>query len=259
MTTATPESPSAVLRLRQASARVRYYGHRCRCPMCGARLRRFLPHGKTYPVLEELDVVGGGRREQARCPVCRSIDRERLVHLYLREMTGVLTEPCRMLHVAPERNLGPLLAGLPHIDYLSADLDAPHAMVKMDLCDVPFEAGSFDVILCNHVLEHIPDDRRAMREVHRVLRPGGFAVVQTPISHTLAATREDLTVTDPQDRERVFGQKDHVRIYAKDYTDRLREAGFAVDVVAWLDEPKLATPGESAGLNPRELLYIARK
>ncbi len=130
-----------------------------------------------------------------------------------------------MLHVAPEGCLVALLKRSPYIEYVSADI-APYAMVQMDLTDIPFSDESFDVIYISHVFEHILDDRRAMREVHRVLRSGGWSILQVPINSE--TTYEDLSITQPEERERVFGQNDHVRIYGNDYYDRLAEAGFSV-------------------------------
>ena len=135
-----------------------------------------------------------------------------------------------MLHIAPERCIATRLHARKNIDYLSADLTPSWAMVHMDLTDIHFPAESFDVIYASHVLEHVPDDQLAMRELHRVLRCGGWAVLQVPIWRP--RTTEDPTVTDPAERERLFGQSDHVRMYGHDgvYEQRLREAGFDVSV-----------------------------
>jgi SAM-dependent methyltransferase len=143
----------------------------------------------------------------------------------------------RVLHVAPEPGLARRLRAL-DIDYLSVDLDSPHAMKRCDITAIPEPDGAFDVVICNHVLEHIPDDRQAMRELRRVLRPGGLAVLQHPV-YDRPDTYEDFSVVDPAERLRVFGQEDHVRIYGWDMLDRLRAAGFE-DIVApepWHDFP----------------------
>jgi SAM-dependent methyltransferase len=139
----------------------------------------------------------------------------------------VLTAPARVLHVAPEPCIGERLAAQPTIDYLSADLDASRAMVGMDLTHIELPDASFDVILASHVLEHIPDDVSAMRELRRVLRPGGRAILAVPMR---AVTSEDLSITDPEERRRVYGQDDHVRAYGRDgvFEQRLRAAGFDV-------------------------------
>jgi SAM-dependent methyltransferase len=189
------------------------------CPLCEATARRFRP-------------FGGGtiRRANARCPHCGSLERHRLIWLYLRNETDLLTgpEPKRMLHVAPEPALRRRLIGEPLIDYLSADLDPGLADVQMDITAIEFPAESFDVIYCSHVFEHVPDDARAMRELCRVLRPTGWAILQVPI--LLERTDEDLSLTDPEERLRRFAQRDHVRAYGPDYAERLRAAGFEVQL-----------------------------
>jgi hypothetical protein len=163
-----------------------------------------------------------------RCPKCTSLERHRSVWLFFQQRTNLLTEPVRMLHIAPEPATGPRVAALPNVQYLSADLDSDRAMVNFDLTDIPYPDGSFDAIFASHVLEHIPDDRRAMSEMCRVLAPGGWAVLLVPMFGP--NTREDFTIVDPAERERLFGQHDHVRMYGHDgeYERRLEEAGFEV-------------------------------
>ena len=141
-----------------------------------------------------------------------------------------------MLHIAPEKCIATRLRARKNIDYLSADIASPGAMVKMDITDIHFPAESFDVIYASHVLEHVPDDRKAMRELHRVLRRGGWAVLQVPVWRP--TTNEDPTVTDPNERERLFGQSDHVRMYGHDgeYERRLARAGFDVTVEPFVNE-----------------------
>jgi SAM-dependent methyltransferase len=146
-----------------------------------------------------------------------------------------------MLHVAPEYQLSRLFQEADCIDYLSADLSSPTAMVRMDITDIQYPDASFDVIYCSHVLEHVSDDQRAMRELHRVLQPGGWAILQVPISAD--ATFEDPTVTSPEAREELFGQDDHLRRYGPDYVDRLAAVGFSVSVDGFVRE-----------LNDREII-----
>lgn len=148
-----------------------------------------------------------------------------------------------MLHVAPERTFARKLGSVAGLDYLTADLVDPDAMVRLDVTDIPYPADSFDVICCSHVLEHVPDDRRAMREFFRVLAPGGWAVLNVPISAD--RTVEDPSVVDPAERERRFGQRDHVRRYGPDYRQRLQEAGFTTRVIT---APELVGPDEARRL-----------
>ncbi len=196
--------------------RVRYFGLSRYCPCCKAHLRKMVPYG-IVP------------RAEAKCPVCGSLERHRLILMYMKQRTDLFDgRPKKMLHVAPERQLARWFSECPSIDYLSADLLSSTAMVKMDITDIQYPDHTFDVIYCSHVLEHVPDDRRAMREFLRVLRPGGWAILQVPIMAD--RTIEDPTVTSPDERLRLFGQKDHVRRYGPDYANRLSESGFIVTV-----------------------------
>ena len=136
-----------------------------------------------------------------------------------------------ILHVAPDRVLAQRLAAVPGVYYAGGDLTAEFGPLRIDVTDLEFEDGSFDAVVCNHVLEHVPDDRGAMRELRRVLRPGGWALLQVPLDPNKAGTVEDPSVSDPQEMLRRFGQEDHVRIYGLDYADRLREAGFSVQLL----------------------------
>jgi SAM-dependent methyltransferase len=147
--------------------------------------------------------------------------------LYFKERTDLFTAPLRLLHVAPEVILERRLHPLPNLDYLSADLDSPVAMVQMDLTDIDMPDASFDAVYASHVLEHIPDDVKAMSEIHRILRPGGWAILQVPIFGK--TTREDV-IEDDDERTKAYGQPDHVRMYGHDgvYADRLRSVGFDV-------------------------------
>ena len=216
----------------------RFAGWGVRCPICGRRARRFAPyHG----------------RERAQCVHCRSLERHRALWLWLRRR---IPADATVLHVAPEEGIAARLRSLP-IDYVSTDLESPLAMRNDDITALPDPDGSFDIVICNHVLEHIPDDRSAMREIYRVLRPGGFAVLQHPIAPQ-PETFEDPSVTSPDERLRLFGQHDHVRVYGWDFVERLREAGFE-DVEATEIESEFA-PGlqDRYGLRPSPTV-IARR
>jgi SAM-dependent methyltransferase len=170
------------------------------------------------------------RREDALCMFCGSLERHRLVWLYFKRKTNLYSgNSLKMLHVAPEEVFEKLLRTQLGSNYLTADLYNPRAMVKMDITDIQYPDDSFDVIYCSHVLEHVIDDKKAMREFLRVSKPNGWAILLVPIvaEHTF----EDLSITEPAERARLFGQEDHVRNYGRDYEDRLREAGFDVDVI----------------------------
>jgi len=236
------------------------FGLKYHCPFCTAWLRRLQPFGLNFPVLKELQIIGGGLREEALCPICGCIDRNRLVFLYLKKKLGIQSKAIRLLHVAPERMLERYLSGLKRLEYTTADLSGKNVMVKMDITDIPYSDNFFGGIICNHVLEHIPDDRRAMRELHRVLEPGGWAILQVPMSKFLTKTLEDPSVVTDADRERVYGQCDHVRVYASDYVDRLTSVGFAVEVFRWWEDKRhFGGAANRHGLLKDECLFLARK
>lgn len=232
-------------------------GLRYTCPLCGWHAHRFYPAGFSFPVLETYQVVSAGYRDNIRCPQCRSSSRERLMYLYLTQTLKTYGVG-RVLHVAPEPKLGQLLRKRYGASYVSLDIDAKRADVVADIIDLPFPDETFDLIICAHVLEHVPDDRRAMREFARVLTPGGVAILLVPFSPILEETFEDSSVTQAADRERVFGQSDHVRIYGMDYTERLKESGLTVEVIYpgdLLDD----ADSEHFALDPKEPLFLCRK
>jgi SAM-dependent methyltransferase len=210
-------------------------------------------------VLEEKRVVGAGYNPNCMCPRCHSIDRHRHVYLYLKNKTVFFDQKrIKVLHVAPEMQWHRVIRSHPNIDYVTADLNSPFAMVKMDITNIEYEDNVFDVIICNHVLEHIPDDRKAMSELYRVLKPGGWAILQVPISLSLDRTSEDSTITTPEEREKIFGQEDHVRIYAKDYKDRLVLVGFRVKVDRF-EEKGSDSDIRKYGLLRDENIYVCSK
>lgn len=188
-------------------------GDKFECPCCGEKFRAFLP-------------AGVARRPNARCPRCGSLERHRLIWLYLQKKTDLFLHPYKVLDVAPEEILQKKLRALPNLEYLSIDLESPLAMKKMDITKLDLPDASYDVIFCNHVFEHIPDDRAAMRELRRVLKPGGWAIMQTPVDIKRQQTDEDPAVQDSRERLRRFGQEDHIRVYGLDFFDRLRETGW---------------------------------
>ncbi len=201
-----------------------------------------------------------GYRLNARCPVCRSRDRARLLYLYLTKKTNIFTEQVKLLHVAPEVALSAIFKKTANVDYLTADLNSEVVMVKMDITGINYPDNSFDVVICNHVLEHIVDDRKAMNEIYRVLKPGGWGILQVPMSFTLENTYEDFSVTTPSEREEVFGQSDHVRIYAIDYLDRLKEAEFQVNAFKWwTNEKEFAGSTNKFGLIQDEIVFHVTK
>ena len=247
-------------RLKVILHRVQYYGFRYKCPFCMAHLKMFLPFGRHFHVLKEKHVVGGGYRQNMLCPICGSMDRERLLYLYLRYKTDIFKKPVKLLHVAPESNIITVLYKKANVDYLTADLNGENVMAKIDITNIYYNDNSFDTIICNHVLEHITDDRKAMSELYRILKPGGWAILQVPMSTSLESTYEDSSIITPLERERAFGQADHVRIYARDYKQRLEQVGFAVDIFEWsVNNHCFGGQKNKFGLIEDESVYCARK
>lgn len=238
-------------------------GLRRRCIICDSQVRRFLDQGYNFRVLWELQVVGGIPRRSDECPVCRANDRTRLVILYLSSSTGFLEDQEKVLHIAPERSIMFLGRKSSQEGYICGDINparypAMRPITKLDITALPFEEASFSLVICNHVIEHVPNDDLALREIWRVLQPGGQAILQVPIAMRLRDTREDNSIIEPSEREVFYGQKDHVRLYSRsDYVGRLSAAGFSVqEFDAYEHDPKLAFDYD---VNPFEILFIAAK
>jgi SAM-dependent methyltransferase len=223
-------------------------GKRVTCPVCGRGLRFFLPFG-----------IGGKLRTGALCPGCRSLERDRAAWLLLSSSAAPwLEQRPRLLHIAPERCLEPRLRARLGDRYVTGDLLRTDVDRQLSVEALPFEDASFDAIICNHVLEHVTDDRKALAELRRVLTPGGWALLQVPLDRDRAVTIEDPTETSARERRRRFGQHDHVRAYGRDYAERLRAGGFLLEpleVRAQYDAHDL----RRYGLDPDEVLHLCRK
>lgn len=185
-------------------------------PIDGNSFKNFLPYGY------------GHQRNNVLAPGTLSLERHRLLWLYLKNETDFFTAPRKVLHFAPEQAFYKRFRNLKNLQYTTTDLNSPLADVKADICNLPFENNSYDLILCNHVLEHIPDDTKAMQELYRIMKPGGMGIFQIPQDLSRETTFEDNSITDPKERARIFGQYDHVRVYGRDYFDKLRSIGFRV-------------------------------
>lgn len=220
-----------------------YAGNKVECPICGGHYRSFLPYGRINP------------RPNALCPSCLSLERHRLIWLYLKEKTNFFSQKLNVLHLAPEPCFVKRFEKIHGDTYITGDIESPLAKVKMDIHRIPFEENNFDVVLCNHVLEHVQDDIKAMREIRRVLKPGGWAILQVPFfSPVPDHTFEDNSVTDPREREKIFGQDDHVWKFGKDYPQRIERSGLK----AILDDFAKSQP-DKYGLQKGEILYRAEK
>ena len=221
-------------------------GDRYEDPIDGKRFKNFLPYGYENP------------RDNVLSPSTLSLERHRLLWLYLKNETMFFTAPLKVLHFAPEQAFYKRFRKLENLKYTTTDLNSPLADVKADICDLPFEDNSYDVIFCNHVLEHISDDTTAMQEMYRILKKGGWGIFQIPQDLQRAETFEDNTITDKKERAKIFGQYDHVRIYGRDYFDKLRRIGFTVEEVDYTST--LSPPDiNKYRLAKNEIIPVVRK
>jgi SAM-dependent methyltransferase len=224
-----------------------YAGNKVECPVCSHTYREFLPYGRINP------------RKNALCPSCLSLERHRLIWLYLRDKTDFFKKKLDVLHIAPEHCFMKPFEKQHGERYITADIESPLAKVKMDIHEMPFEANRFDAVLCNHVLEHVRDDIKAMSEICRVLKPGGWAIMQVPFFAPIPETTfEDHSITDKREREKIFGQDDHVRKYGHDYPQRIARSGLTPYEEKFVfDLPK--KDAARYGVAAREIIYIGRK
>lgn len=257
LTTHLPQSVRFNIRKMIFSGRGRH------CALCLNEVRSFHPHGGGADVLDRRKVVGGMRRLNDRCPVCHAQDRARMIMMFLKNDIGVGRKPLKILHIAPEYSLFLWLMRQPNVAYVGTDLDGSRYrhiknFTEADITALPFDENAFDVVICSHVLEHVPDDKKAMSEICRVLKPGGHALLLAPMALDGQGTDEDPSVQDPIVRNGRFGQWDHVRLYdPADFIDRMRSAGFETQ----LFEPFETNPEQAAELrlNPIEKLPVGTK
>jgi len=223
-----------------------YKGNKYTDPIDGKSYRKFLPYG--YQV----------KRDNVLAPGTLSLERHRLMWLFLKNNTDFFSKPLTVLHIAPEQAFLTLFRNQKNLDYTTSDLYSPLADVKADITNLPFPDESFDVIFCNHVLEHIPNDQQAMMELYRVMKKGGWGIFQIPQDLDRATTYEDFSITDPKDRAKQFGQYDHVRVYGRDYFDKLSAVGFQVEIIDYTQKiiPELF---EKFRLAKGELLPVCYK
>lgn len=239
---------------------IKNFGFRYKCPFCGYHARKMLPLGEDFKIIYEKEIIGCGRR-LAKCPKCGSTDKERLVFTYLQTTHFFANSNKRVLHMAPEPNLSKCFFKYKFKEYICGDFFAPgyenfypNYVKNINILNIPYCNEYFDAVICNHVLEHVEDDIKGMSEIFRVLRKGGFAILQVPISYKMDRTYEDSSISDPAEREKAFGQRDHLRIYGLDYFDRLKKVGFDVKIFS-----NLADEHPKFGLNKKEKIFICHK
>ncbi len=222
-----------------------YKGTKHQCPICENNFRKMLPYGNKGI-------------DNRLCPSCLSLERHRLLWLYLKTETNFFTEKTKLLHIAPEQPFLKRFKSMKNLEYTTADLVSPIADVKLDIQNMPFGEKEFDVVFANHVLEHIPDENKAICEVYRVLKPGGWAIMQVPLDINRTKTYEDASITSEKDREIHFGQYDHLRLHGLDFAKRLEDGGFeveALDIVTKIGKEK----ADYFRLDFSEKIYICKK
>ena len=242
--------------LRAIKDKIRSYllrGSNVVCPICKKSFITFLPFG----------VAPSPKRANAQCPACYSLERTRLYWLYLNSVGGFFDSTRNVLHVAPEQGLFKIFKKNKNFNYYPIDrfemgYSYPKGTINMDITSLDFPENFFDFILCSHVLEHVTNDYSAMKEFHRVLRKDGFGILQVPIDNAREVTYEDSAIISPEERVKAFGQFDHVRVYGKDYKNRLEQAGFIVEIQDYVSKLTEADRFKY-GLAKGELLYIVRK
>ncbi len=235
----TPRIPDF---LRRPLKKIVFRGRERFCPVCDTHVRFFHPHGLTL-------------RPDACCPVCDSLERHRLAWSFLTRETDLFDgRPKRMLHFAPEATFERRFRRIPGLAYVTADLEDPRVMVRADIRAIPFPDNSFDVIYCSHVLEHVDDDRNALQELRRVLTDDGWLALIVPI--TAEQTFEDPSVIEPEERFRLFGQPDHVRVYGPDFADRIEQSGLKMKMVT--PENLLGDDAEQIAAKKERLFYCRK-
>lgn len=225
-----------------------YIGNKVECPVCNSKYRKFLPYGRNT-----------SSRENALCPSCLSLERHRLMALYMKRKTNFYTANLKVLHVAPEYCFIDRFEHMKNLDYITADIESPLAKVKMDIHQIPFEDNTFDVAFCNHVMEHVDDYILAMSELHRVLKPGGWALIQSPQDMKYEVTYEDPTITDPKEREKHFLQNDHLRLFGRNYGRELEKGGFKVTEDRFVMDELTPAEVKRYSLPGEEIVYFCQK
>jgi len=222
-----------------------FIGHNYYCPICEKHFRNFIAFSSS-------------QHKFIICPRDGSRKRQRLIWLFMKKYTELFKKSLKLLYVAPVYCFDTRFKKMKHIDYYSIDLFSSFAMYKMDLTKLKFKSKSFDAVICNHVLEHIEDDRLAIKEIYRVLKSGGWALLTVPIDIGLEKTLEDKNIHTAQERLLYYGQKDHLRLYGKDFRERLATAGFDVSQINFSEKLNNQTISH-CGLNEEEIIFYCKK
>lgn len=225
-----------------------YAGSTYKDPINGKTYRKFLPYGYS----------GIAKRNNVLSPGTMSLERHRLMWLYLQNQTDFFTRKAKVLHIAPEQCFYKIFRAMDNLDYITGDYNSPIADIHFDLHKAPFDDNSFDIVFCNHVLEHVENAEVCMKELYRIMKPGGWGIFQVPIDITRQETYEDKSIVTPEDREIHYWQKDHVRLFGLDYADKLRAAGFEVKEDDYANQFSDAD-AEYYRIPKHEVIYLCRK
>lgn len=224
-----------------------YKGNNVECTVCEKSFRKFLSYGSKV-----------AERQNVLCPYCLSLERHRLMWYYLQNHSNFFTDDLKVLHIAPEQCFHKTFKAQKNLDYTTGDLESPIADLHFDLHKIPLDDDQYDVIFCNHVMEHVEDAHQCMTELYRVMKPGGWGIMQVPLDTSRDETYEDPSITSPEEREKHYWQKDHVRLFGNDYPKKLEAAGFRVEAFK-LQEEIGAEKVERYRIHKEEVLYICRK
>lgn len=220
--------------------------------------------GVKSPVFKKYKISGGGYKQNVRCPNCQSGTRNRLLGLYFSLNREPLNDSDKILHISPNRQLANLLKSKYSDRYevgaINVDAFREYHPILLDVQNLPMTDSTYGLVICNHVLEHVKEDQSAMKEIYRVLKPGGHAILQVPLAENLEKSIEELTVKSRKERKREHGQEDHLRLYGKDYFERLKNVGFKITrddprLNNWLTENEM----ERHGLDLLESVILAIK
>lgn len=225
-----------------------YKGNNVHCPVCEKSFRKFLSYGSSV-----------AHRENVLCPYDLTLERHRLMWYYLKNHSNFFSaNNIELLHIAPEQCFHGKFKKQKNLNYTTGDLESPIADLHFDLHNIPLEENSFDVIFCNHVLEHVEDDHQCMKELYRIMKKGGWGIFQVPIDYNRDETYEDASIISEKDRELHFWQKDHLRLYGKDYPIKLQNVGFDVEIFNY-HEHIAKDSNIDQRFHKDELLYIIKK
>ncbi len=250
---------SSFKKIRNAIFRNIHHGDRYHCIYCKNSSNRFRSAGSHSKRIQTLDAVGTARRKNAACPYCGSSDRSRLLRIFLTQQLAENKTTKRFLHIAPDDNLARWVSKQSNIEFTCGSLYpedfAEFNAVALDVTQIKFPDNYFDIILCNHVLQQVPDHLTAMQELSRILKPGGWGIIQAPIAHALKTTDEDLSIENPREKRRRFGSTLYCRIYGKDYPQILEANGSwkvtEIKPTDFLSEDEII----KHALSPNETLY----